>query len=61
MLTPPTQQTGLSPQDVQVTNVAFYVDIVVSLEGVFSITAAQQSILIGVRPPGISLRHDSMC
>jgi hypothetical protein len=48
---PPGNQTGLSPQDVRVTNVAFYVDIVVSLEGVFSITTAQQSILVGVRSP----------
>lgn len=58
-------QTGLTQQDVQVSTVAFFVDILVALEGVFSLTTAQQSILIGVRhnnsPPCLSCLPDTPC
>jgi hypothetical protein len=47
-------QTGLTQQDVQVSTVTFFVDILVTLEGVFALNAAQQSTLIGVR-------HDNSC
>ena len=46
----PPQQTGLSQLDVQVTGVSYYVDLIVTLEGIFSLSSAQQSTLIGVRP-----------
>lgn len=50
----PPSQTGLTQQDVQVSTVTFFVDILVTLEGVFALNTAQQSTLIGVR-------HDNSC
>ena len=55
----PLAQTGLAVQNVIVTNVQFFVDILVSLEGIFSLTAEQQAILIGVRPPLAARRRTS--